>query len=83
MDAGVDPEMLSDRIGHANTAVTLQIYTHRSHGRDAGMAQALGDLIQSAVTPEQPCESPLVRNLVRNYPEDDPDSALDDGEPHA
>jgi integrase len=83
MDAGVDPKMLSDRIGHANTAVTLQIYTHRSHGRDAGMAQALGDLIKSAVTPEQPRESPLVRNLVRNYPEDDPDSALDDVEPDA
>ena len=27
MDAGVNPKLLSDRIGHANELVTLQIYT--------------------------------------------------------
>src|ERR1019366_1118158 len=56
MDQGVDPKTLSDRIGHANTSVTLQIYGHRSHGRDTVMAQALGELIQSALTPEAPQE---------------------------
>jgi len=71
MDEGVDPKTLSDRLGHANTSVTLQIYTHRSHGRDTVMAQALGELIQSALTPEDPHESPVVRKLVRNHPAND------------
>jgi site-specific recombinase XerD len=54
LDEGVEPKTLSDRIGHANMSVTLQIYTHRSHGRDKAMAQELGDLIQSAATPDGP-----------------------------
>jgi integrase len=29
VDAGVDPKILSDRIGHANMAYTMSIYTHR------------------------------------------------------
>jgi integrase len=49
MDLGIDPKMLSDRIGHANTSVTLQIYTHRSAGRDQAMAQTLGEMIQTAI----------------------------------
>jgi integrase len=32
MDAGVDPKVLSDRIGHANTSITLQVYAHCSTG---------------------------------------------------
>ena len=75
MDEGVDPKTLSDRIGHANTSVTLQIYTHRSHGRDELMAQALGDLIHSAMTPDGPREVPLVRKLVRNHAGDDSTTA--------
>lgn len=54
MDAGVDPKTLSDRLGHANTSVTLQIYTHRSHGRDTAMAQALGELINASVGVQEP-----------------------------
>lgn len=49
MDLGIDPKMLSDRIGHANTSVTLQIYTHRSAGRDQTMAQTLGEMFQTAI----------------------------------
>ena len=78
MDQGVDPKTLSDRIGHANTSVTLQIYTHRSHGRDKLMAQAMGDLIESAVTPNGAHESPVVRKLVRNHPRDDSETAMKD-----
>jgi integrase len=78
MDEGVDPKTLSDRLGHANTSVTLQIYTHRSHGRDTVMAQALGDLIQSALTPEDPHESPVVRKLVRNHPDIDSETTMRD-----
>jgi len=78
MDQGVDPKTLSDRIGHANTSVTLQIYAHRSHGRDKLMAQALGDLIESAVTPNGVHDSPVVRELVRNHPRNDSETATKD-----
>jgi len=64
LDMGVDPKTLSDRIGHANMAVTLQIYTHRSHGRDQGMAQQLGELIQSATDSGQAKAARLVTDLV-------------------
>ena len=44
MDLGIDPKMLSDRIGHANTSVTLQIYTHRSaRTRPGDGSDARGD----------------------------------------
>lgn len=55
MDAGADPKLLSDRIGHANTAVTLQIYTHRSRGRDRQLADNMAHTIEEAIeqlTPE-------------------------------
>jgi integrase len=77
LDEGVDPKTLSDRIGHANTSVTLQIYGHRSHGRDTLMAQALGDLIQSAMTPDGLHELPVVRKLVRNHPGDHSETAIE------
>ena len=31
---GVQPKVVSDRMGHANICVTFQIYGHRSTGRD-------------------------------------------------
>ena len=49
IDAGVNPKLLSDRIGHANELVTLQIYTHRTAGLDRPMAEQLGRLIEGAV----------------------------------
>jgi integrase len=39
LDAGIDPKILSDRVGHANMSVTLQIYAHRSTGRDRSAAE--------------------------------------------
>jgi len=38
LDAGMDIKLLSDRVGHANMAVTLQIHTHRSTGLDRAAA---------------------------------------------
>ena len=64
LDMGVDPKTLSDRIGHANMSVTLQIYGHRSHGRDQAMAQNLGDLIQSATDVGEAKAARLVTDLV-------------------
>lgn len=60
MDLGIDPKMLSDRIGHANTSVTLQIYTHRSAGRDQAMAQTLGEIIQTAIGSSNPTDDPAL-----------------------
>lgn len=49
MDAGVDPKMLSDRMGHANTSITLQIYTHRSVGKDLELARSVSAVIERAL----------------------------------
>lgn len=49
MDSGIDPKIVSDRVGHSNMAVTLQIYTHRSSGRDREAAEQLGELIRRTV----------------------------------
>ena len=48
-DEGIEPKIVSDRVGHANMAVTFQIYTHRSTGRDRDAAERIGDLIRRAV----------------------------------
>ncbi|GLH97125.1 site-specific integrase [Phytohabitans aurantiacus] len=48
LDAGVEPKVVSDRIGHANMAYTLSIYTHRSTGRDRSAAEKVADLIFSS-----------------------------------
>jgi integrase len=45
LDAGVEPKVVSDRIGHANMAYTLTIYTHRSTGRDRLAAEKIAGLI--------------------------------------
>lgn len=49
MDAGIDPKIVSDRVGHANMAVTFQVYTHRSTGRDREAAERIGELIRRTV----------------------------------
>lgn len=45
LDAGVDPKIVSDRIGHANMAYTLAIYTHPSTGKDKAAAQKVANII--------------------------------------
>ncbi len=52
MDAGIDPKIVSDRVGHANMNVTLQVYTHRSTGRDREAAERIGDLIRRTISLE-------------------------------
>jgi len=54
LDAGMDIKLLSDRVGHANMGVTLQIYTHRSTGLDRAAAQHIGGLIASAISVDLP-----------------------------
>lgn len=50
MDAGIEPKIVSDRVGHANMTVTFQIYTHRSTGRDRDAAERMAGLIEKAIT---------------------------------
>lgn len=75
MDLGIDPKMLSDRIGHANTSVTLQIYTHRSVGRDQAMAQSLGEMIQAAIGSRLP-------HVVSTGQDPAPDASAPSDTPH-
>lgn len=49
LDEGINPKIVSDRIGHASMNVTQQIYTHHSTGRDGGAAEQIGLMIQQAV----------------------------------
>jgi integrase len=44
LDAGVNPKIVSERIGHASLAFTLQTYTHRSEGRDRDAANTVASL---------------------------------------
>jgi integrase len=48
LDAGIDPKIVADRIGHANMAYTLAIYTHRSTGKDKRAAEAVAGVILGA-----------------------------------
>ena len=45
LDAGVDPKIVSDRIGHANMAYTLAIYTHPSTGKDRDAAGKVAGML--------------------------------------
>jgi hypothetical protein len=45
LDAGIDPKIVSDRIGHANMAYTLAIYTHPSTGKDRDAAGKVAGMI--------------------------------------
>jgi integrase len=48
LDAGIDPKIVADRIGHANMAYTLTIYTHQSTGKDRGAAQTVAGVLLGA-----------------------------------
>lgn len=49
LDAGINIKIVSDRLGHANTTVTSQIYGHRSTGHDREAAQAMATLFMSGL----------------------------------
>jgi integrase len=40
---------VTDRLGHANEAVTQQIYTHQSTGHDRAAAEMIARLIAEAL----------------------------------
>ncbi|MQA64220.1 MAG: hypothetical protein GEU86_22820 [Actinophytocola sp.] len=47
--SGIDPKILSDRVGHANLNVTLGLYVHRSTGLDRDAADLIGKAITDAL----------------------------------
>jgi hypothetical protein len=42
------PKIVADRIGHANMAYTLAIYTHKSTGKDRGAAETVAGVLLGA-----------------------------------
>ncbi|WP_346276487.1 site-specific integrase [Pseudonocardia sp.] len=64
LDTGIEPKILSDRVGHSNPAVTFQIYAHRSTGQDRAAAELIGRLIERAV-PRTPLRRLADRDLLR------------------
>ncbi len=45
LKAGIPPKIISERLGHATAAFTLQTYTHVIPGMDEGAANTVADLI--------------------------------------
>ena len=43
--ASVHPKIVSERLGHATVAITLDLYSHVTSGLDAGAANVVADLI--------------------------------------
>jgi integrase len=46
MDAGVNPKIVSERIGHSNVGFTMQTYVQRSPGLDKDAAATVAGLIR-------------------------------------
>lgn len=49
LDSGINPKIVSDRIGHSDLSVTFQIYGHRSVGQDREAAELIAKLIREAL----------------------------------
>ncbi len=56
IDNGINPKILSERIGHGSVAFTLHTYVQRSpdRDRDRAAAAAIADLITGGATPDTP-----------------------------
>jgi hypothetical protein len=66
LDADIDPKIVSDRIGHANMAYTLAIYTHPSTGKDRDAAGKVAGMIGWAAPSAAPHTSaPCPRTDLR------------------
>jgi integrase len=77
LDNGQNIKLLSQRIGHADTSVTLRVYTHRTTGVDREMADHMGGLISSAVDSLRLRSVPL---SVPGHPNPAPESSDGDGD---
>jgi integrase len=54
IDAGVNPKVLSEHIGHASVAFTMQAYVQRTVdlARDSAAASTVANLIASSGAPD-------------------------------
>lgn len=52
-DAGINPKILSERIGHSSVSFTMQTYVQRSTGMDKEVAADLAQLIVPAARPKE------------------------------
>ena len=48
LTAGINPKIVSERLGHSSIAVTMDIYSHVLPGMQAEAAQAVEDLLSQA-----------------------------------
>jgi integrase len=48
LSAGVNPKVVSERLGHASTAITMDVYSHVLPGIQEEAAQAVEDLLSQA-----------------------------------
>ena len=48
LSAGVNPKVVSERLGHASTAITMDVYSHVLPGIQEEAAQAVEDLLSEA-----------------------------------
>jgi integrase len=58
----VPAKVISERLGHANAAFTLQTYTHVTPGMDRAVAESVAALI---LAPQQTGDPTDVRDFVR------------------
>ena len=51
--AGIPPKVVSERLGHANIAITMDVYSHVIPGMDAQAAKAVASLILDGSSPSE------------------------------
>jgi hypothetical protein len=52
-DLGINSKIVTDRLGHANVAVTQQIDTHPSTGQDRATAEMIAEFIAEALATDR------------------------------
>jgi hypothetical protein len=72
----VPAKIISERLGHASAAFTLQPYTHVTPGMDRAAAESVAALILGQ---QRPADSTDVRDFVRKERDDEPEKAADLG----
>ena len=51
--AGIPAKVVSERLGHANIAITMDVYSHVIPGMDAQAASAVASLILDGSSPSE------------------------------
>jgi integrase len=74
LKAGISAKVISERLGHASVAFTLQTYSHVIPGMDKDAAATVADLILSSTQkgPETVVPGPSANKTANNGPQSDP-----------